>query len=80
MVLEELKTFCVETSIHGLDQVVNDRTHALKRLLWFGIFAGSLAYAGQLLSSSIKGICYVFFPPIISNKYLDCVFAMSARA
>ena len=56
MFLEELKNFSRETSIHGLGQIANDRTHVLKRLIWFGIFAGCLVYAGQQLSSSIKGI------------------------
>ena len=55
MVLKELKEFCGETSIHGLGQVVDDRAPILKRLLWFGIFVGCLAYAGQQLVTSIKG-------------------------
>ena len=55
MLFEELKSFCNETSIHGLSQIANDRAHVLKRLFWALIFVGSLAYAGQQLSSSIRG-------------------------
>ena len=55
MLLKEVKEFCSETSIHGLGQVANDKLSILKRLLWFGIFAGCIAYAGTQLFSSIKG-------------------------
>ena len=55
MFLEELKHFCNETSIHGLGQIANGGIHFLKRLIWFGIFVGCLAYAGQQLYSTIKG-------------------------
>ena len=56
MLLKELKEFCSETSIHGLGQVANDKLSILKRLLWFGIFAGCIVYAGRQLVFSIKGI------------------------
>ena len=55
MLLKELKEFCGETSIHGLGQIANDNISILKRLLWFGIFAGCIVYAGTQLFSSIKG-------------------------
>ena len=55
MLLEELKSFCNETSIHGLGQIANDRIHVLKRLFWVLMFVGSLVYAGIQLSSSIRG-------------------------
>ena len=56
MILEELKDFSSETSIHGLGQVANERAPTLKRITWFAIFVASLAYAGQQLVSTIKGI------------------------
>ena len=55
MLLNEIKEFCSETSIHGLGQIANDKLSILKRLLWFGIFAGCIAYAGTQLVFSIKG-------------------------
>ena len=56
MVLQELKEFCSETSIHGPIHIVNAQNSILKRLLWFAIFVGCLAYAGNQLAISIKGI------------------------
>ena len=56
MLLEELKDFSNQTSIHGLGQIANERAPILKRIIWFTIFVGSLAYAGQQLASIIKGI------------------------
>ena len=56
MLLKELKEFCNETSIHGLGQIANDKLSILKRLLWFGIFVGSIVYAGRQLVFSIKGM------------------------
>ena len=55
MLLEELKEFCGETSIHGLSQIGNDKASVVRRLLWFGIFVGSLGYAGRQLTLSITG-------------------------
>ena len=55
MSLKEIKDFCGETSIHGLGQIANDTGSTVKRLLWFGIFIGSLCYAGQQLKISIQG-------------------------
>ena len=55
MVLQELKEFCCETSIHGPSHIVNAQNSILKRLLWFAIFVGCLAYAGNQLAISIKG-------------------------
>ena len=56
MVLQELKEFCTETSIHGPSHIVNAQNSILKRLLWFAIFVGCLAYAGQkLVNDNIKG-------------------------
>ena len=55
MFLQELKDFCGETSIHGLSHIANDRASALKRLFWFAIFIGSLCYAGQQLTSTLRG-------------------------
>ena len=54
MLLEELKDFSNETSIHGPGQIANDRAPVLKRLIWFAIFVGSLAYACDQLESLIK--------------------------
>ena len=58
MLLEDLKIFCSETSIHGLGQIGNDTHSVKKRLLWFGIFVGCLVCAGHQLTSSIKGITF----------------------
>ena len=55
MVLEELKEFCSETSIHGPSHIVNAQNSILKRLLWVAIFVGCLAYAGNQLAISVKG-------------------------
>ena len=55
MLLEELKAFCGETSIHGLGQIANDTASAVKRLLWLVTFIGSLFYAAQQLSLSFTG-------------------------
>ena len=55
MVLKELKEFCGETSIHGLSHIVYAQNSILKRLLWFAIFIGCLAYAGNQLMVSVKG-------------------------
>ena len=55
MVLQELKEFCSETSIHGPSHIVNAQNSTLKRLLWFTIFVGCLAYAGNQLAISVKG-------------------------
>ena len=60
MLLEELKDFCGQTTIHGLGQIANNTTSVLKRLLWFGIFVGCLCYAGQQLALSFKGIPFIF--------------------
>ena len=54
MLMEELKDFCHETSIHGLGQIANTRASGVKRLLWLGLFLVSLLYAGQQLTSSIR--------------------------
>ena len=54
MLMDELKDFCHETSIHGLGQIVNSRASGVKRLLWLGLFLVSLLYAGQQLMSSIR--------------------------
>ena len=54
MLMEELKDFCHETSIHGLGQIANTRASGVKRLLWLGLFLVSLLYAGQQLMSSIR--------------------------
>ena len=54
MFREELKSFCNETSIHGLGQIANNRASIIKRLLWLAIFVGCLAYAGQQLVLSIQ--------------------------
>ena len=69
MLLKELKEFCGETSIHGLGQIANDNLSILKRLLWFGIFAGCIVYAGTQLFSSIKG---TFESPIHIAYVSDC--------
>ena len=61
MLLEELKDFSSQTSIHGLGQIANDRAPILKRIIWFAIFVGSLAYAGQQLASIIKGVISLGF-------------------
>ena len=55
MLAKEVKEFCSETSIHGLSQIANGQYSILKRLLWFAIFAGCLAYAGNQLVNSVKG-------------------------
>ena len=55
MILEELRDFSNQTSIHGPSQIANDQAPTLKRLIWLAIFVGSLAYAGQQLVSTIKG-------------------------
>ena len=55
MLAKEVKEFCSETSIHGLGQIANGQYSILKRLLWFAIFAGCLAYAGNQLVNSVKG-------------------------
>ena len=55
MVTKELKEFCNETSIHGPSHIANAQNSILKRLLWFAIFAGCLAYAGNQLVNSVKG-------------------------
>ena len=55
MLLEELKDFTNQTSIHGIGQIANDRAPVIKRIIWLAIFLGSLAYAGQQLVSTIKG-------------------------
>ena len=55
MLLEELKDFTNQTSIHGIGQIANDRAPVIKRIIWLAIFVGSLAYAGQQLASTIKG-------------------------
>ena len=51
---EELKDFCIDTSIHGPKQIVNAQSSVLKRL-WFAIFVGCLAYAGHQLVNSVTG-------------------------
>ena len=56
MLLEELKKFCAETSINGLNHVVDGRASVLKRFLWLGIFIGSLCFAGEQLVVSLKGM------------------------
>ena len=55
MFVKEVKEFCSETSIHGLSQISNGQYSILKRLLWFLIFVGCLAYAGNQLIISVKG-------------------------
>ena len=55
MVTKELKEFCNETSIHGPSHIANAQNSILKRLLWFAIFIGCLAYAGNQLVISVKG-------------------------
>ena len=55
MLLEELKEFSNQTSIHGPSQIANNSASNLKRLIWFIIFVVSLAYAGEQLASTIVG-------------------------
>ena len=55
MLLEELKDFSNQTSIHGIGQIANDRAPVIKKIIWLAIFVGSLAYAGQQLAAAIKG-------------------------
>ena len=55
MVIKELKEFCNETSIHGPSHIANAQNSILKRLLWFAIFVGCLAYAGNQLAISVGG-------------------------
>jgi hypothetical protein len=55
MIIHELKEFANDTSIHGIGQIANDKASSIKRLLWLGIFMGSLTYAGIMLKSSIEG-------------------------
>ena len=55
MILQELKDFSNDTSIHGPSQIGNDKSSLLKRLLWLGIFLGCLAYGARELILSIQG-------------------------
>ena len=55
MILQELKDFSNETSIHGPSQIGNDKSSIVKRLLWLGIFVGCLAYGARELTISISG-------------------------
>ena len=55
MVLEELKDFSSQTSIHGLGQIADDRAPVIKRIIWLAIFVASLVYAVQQLASTIEG-------------------------
>ena len=70
MLLEELKTFCLETSIHGLSQIANDKTHVLKRVFWFGIFLVCLAFAGLQLNASVKGMLKIIIRNACYNPEL----------
>ena len=55
MILEELKDFSNQTSIHGLGQIADDRAPVIKRIIWLAIFVASLVYAVQQLASTIEG-------------------------
>ena len=55
-VVQDVKDFGNETSLHGLAQIVNDNSPIIKRLLWLVIFLASLVYASNVLISSIQGM------------------------
>ena len=55
MLLQDLKEFSQETSIHGLGQIADDAATKTKRFLWIIIFVGSLSYAGVMLHDAYHG-------------------------
>ena len=55
MLLQDLKEFSQETSIHGLGQIADDAATKTKRFLWIIIFVGSLSYAGVMLYDAYHG-------------------------
>ena len=59
MLLQDLKEFSQETSIHGLGQIADDAATKTKRFLWIIIFVGSLSYAGVMLHDAYHG-GYIF--------------------
>ena len=77
MLLEELKDFSNQTSIHGIGQIANDRAPVIKRIIWLVIFVGSLAYAGQQLASTIKGEItenMIIIMDLLPKYFKICVF------
>ena len=59
MLLQDLKEFSQETSIHGLGQIADDAATKTKRFIWIIIFVGSLTYAGVMLHDAYQG-GYIF--------------------
>ena len=55
MLLQDLKEFSQETSIHGLGQIADDAATKSKRFIWIIIFLGSLTYAGFMLHDAYIG-------------------------
>ena len=63
MILQELKDFSNETSIHGPSQIGNDKSSIVKRLLWLGIFLGCLAYGAH---SRINNIHFRYISKVLA--------------
>ena len=78
MLREEMKSFCSETSIHGLGQIANDRASIIKRLLWLAIFVGCLTFAGKELVLSIQGKSDHYSPVhlVLDLKRLHLIFSL----
>ena len=78
MILQELKDFSNETSIHGPSQIGNDKSSIVKRLLWLGIFLGCLAYGARELTMSISGTYYLY-QVLVFNEKKKSLFIFSLR-
>ena len=54
MFLRELKIFCQETTIHGLNHISDEKESLWKRFLWSFIVIACFIYAGSMLYSAFK--------------------------
>ena len=55
MIVQVLKHFAGETSIHGFSHIIDDSTSCLKRFIWTIAVIFALSYAGKILVSSFEG-------------------------
>lgn len=50
-ILQALRYFCTQTTLHGLRYVVDPDLHMIERFLWFVLFVGSSIIASHVIYS-----------------------------
>ena len=62
MAWSNLKEFCQNATIHGLNHIVNDAYSSSKRILWFLIVVASFTYAAHVLTQAVQGNHHTVLP------------------